>query len=99
MTVADRSTQIQGLEKARHAMGDSPPFDDQRTTFGKQVENLHKPKLDKNLGAESERKKAFIERKSARLLSLEDSRIWVTTEISQHLARAEQAEERARRVL
>ena len=79
----ERSTQIQGLERARDAMGDSPLLNNQRTILTKEIKNLRKLKLDQNLEVEIERKKAIIERKSARLLFLEESRIRMQTEISQ----------------
>ena len=51
MTERDRSNQIQGLERARDAVADSPLLNDQRTTLGKEIENLRKLKLDKNFGS------------------------------------------------
>ena len=68
-----------GLERARDAVADSPVLNDQRTTLTKEIRKL---KLDKNLGVEIERKKGFTKRESARLLSLEESRLRMTTEIS-----------------
>ena len=47
------------------------------------MENLRILFLDNNMGVETERKKAFIERESARFWSLEESRVRITTEISQ----------------
>ena len=42
-----------------------------------------KSKLDRNLGVEIERRKAFIERETSRLVSLEESGVRLVTELSQ----------------
>ena len=83
MTETDRPTQTQGQERARDSMRDAPLLDYQRTTLTKEMENLRKLNLSKNLVVEIKRKKDFIERESARLLSLEERRIQMALEISQ----------------
>ena len=71
MSGADRVAQVEALEKAGDALGDNPMLEDQKEHLTTEIENLRELKLDRNLGVE----KAFNERESARLLSLEESRI------------------------
>ena len=83
MSGVERVAQVQALEKAGDALGDNPMLEGPKAHLTKEIENLRELKLDRNLGVDIERKKAFNERESARLLSLEESRIWLVTELSQ----------------
>ena len=83
MSGVERVAQVQALEKAGDALGDNTMLEGQKAHLTKEIENLRELKLDRNLGVDIERKKAFNERESARLLSLEESRIPLVTELSQ----------------
>ena len=79
---AERASRIQALEKARDALGDCPELESQKVYLNREIENLRKLKLDRNLGVEIEKKKAWIERENARILSLEESRVRLVSEIT-----------------
>ena len=76
MSETERTAQVQALEKARDALGDCRELEGQKVYLTKEIENLRKLKLDPNLGVE-------IERETARLVSLEESRVRLITELSQ----------------
>ena len=82
MSEAERASRIQALEKARDALGDCPELESQKGYLNREIENLRKLKLDRNLGVEIEKKKAFIERETARILSLEESRVRLVSEMT-----------------
>ena len=82
MSEAERASRIQALEKARDALGDCPKLESQKVFLNREIENLRKLKLDRNLGVEIEKEKAWIERENARILSLEESRVRLVSEIT-----------------
>ena len=82
MSEAERASRIQALEQARDALGDCPELESQKVYLNREIENLRKLKPDRNLGVEIEKKKAFIERENARILSLEESRSRLVSEIT-----------------
>ena len=83
MSETKRTAQVQALEKARDRAGRLPELEGQTVYLTKEIENPRKLKLDRNLGVEIEREKAFTERETARLVSLEESRVRLVTELSQ----------------
>ena len=91
---AERASRIQALEKARDALGDCPELESQKVYLNREIENLRKLKLDRNLGVEIEKKKAFIERENARFLSLEESRAQTDQEITHRQQPVGSAKER-----
>ena len=70
------------MQKARNALGDCPELESQKVYLTKEIENLRKLKLDRNLGVEIEKKRAFIERETARILSLEETRARLFSEMT-----------------
>ena len=59
MAEADRATQVQALDTARDALGDSPRLEVRKPNLTRDTENLRKLKLDRNLGVEIERERDF----------------------------------------